>query len=238
MPPCTTLPLSSVEVQGRHEEVERTQGQPPFLPLNSFHNILANDGISLSKNSSARWATPHTDFIEVTNPKHHPSCHRRHWFGRPPRWQPSIDACPSLKLLAAAAWAWTTSTWNTHATKDRIAHPCASSQRGTTGPPSYRSVPARQQLMMDLRYDEFKTLKKAYGNPSRGTGIVGFGRIGRSLASYAGTWYTWPTTLLPDGKVDVVLEAKIAVNASRLDLNGVLLADGERTSLLKQTAAL
>ena len=90
-------------------------------------------------------------------------------------------------------------------------------------PDSNRQMPTRGA-------DEFKTLKKAYGKGSelRGKtlGIVGFGRIGRSLASYAlgcGMHVVAHDPFVTNGKVDVVVGGQtVTVDCPRLDLHELL----------------
>ena len=84
-------------------------------------NILANDGISPSGEQALREAghTLYTDFVEADQLE---SFIHTNDIGVLVRSatkvrQPLIDACPSLKFIGRGVSAWTTSMWNTHATK-------------------------------------------------------------------------------------------------------------------------
>ncbi len=164
-------------------------------------NILANDGISPSGLAALQSAghTVHTDFIEADALEAY--IHEHAIDGLLVRSatkvrQPLIDACPSLKFIGRGgvgmdnidvdyARSKGITVFNTPASSSQsvaelvMGHLFALSRFLNE---SYAAMPTRGA-------SEFKALKKAYGKGVELRGkrlaIVGMGRIGQSLASYA-----------------------------------------------------
>ena len=205
-------------------------------------NILANDGISPSGEQALRDAghTLYTDFIEADQLETFIHDHAIDGIlvrSATKVRQPLIDACPSLKFIGRGGVGMDNidveyarnqglTVFNTPAASSQsVAELVMGHLFGLARfqPDSNRQMPTRGA-------DEFKTLKKAYGKGSelRGKtlGIVGFGRIGRSLASYAlgcGMHVVAHDPFVTDGKVDVVVGGQtVTVDCQRLDLHELL----------------
>ena len=205
-------------------------------------NILANDGISPSGEQALRDAghTLYTDFIEADQLETFIHDHAIDGIlvrSATKVRQPLIDACPSLKFIGRGGVGMDNidveyarnqglTVFNTPAASSQsVAELVMGHLFGLARfqPDSNRQMPTRGT-------DEFKTLKKAYGKGSelRGKtlGIVGFGRIGRSLASYAlgcGMHVVAHDPFVTDGKVDVVVGGQtVTVDCPRLDLHELL----------------
>ncbi|MEC8113163.1 MAG: NAD(P)-dependent oxidoreductase, partial [Bacteroidota bacterium] len=151
--------------------------------------------------------------------------------------QPLIDACPTLKFIGRGGVGMDNidveyarnqglTVFNT---------PAASSQSVAELVMGHLFSLARFQhdsnrQMPAKGSDEFKSLKKAYGKGTelRGKtlGIVGFGRIGRSLASYAlgcGMHVVAHDPFVADGNVDVTVGGQtLTIDCPRLELNELL----------------
>ena len=205
-------------------------------------NILANDGISPSGEQALRDAghTLYTDFVEADQLESFIQTNDIHGIlvrSATKVRQPLIDACPSLKFIGRGGVGMDNidveyarnqglTVFNT---------PAASSQSVAELVMGHLFSLARFQhdsnRQMPTRGSaEFKTLKKAYGKGTelRGKtlGIVGFGRIGRSLASYAlgcGMEVVAHDPFVTDGRVECTWEARpLTVDCPRLELNDLL----------------
>ena len=205
-------------------------------------NILANDGISPSGEQALRAAghTLFTDFIDAGQLE--AFIHENAIDGILVRSatkvrQPLIDACPTLKFIGRGGVGMDNidveyarnqglTVFNT---------PAASSQSVAELVMGHLFSLARFQhdsnrQMPDKGSGEFKSLKKAYGKGTelRGKtlGIVGFGRIGRSLASYAlgcGMHVVAHDPFVADGNVDVTVGGQtLTIDCPRLELNELL----------------
>ena len=205
-------------------------------------SILANDGISPSGEQALRDAghTLFTDFIDADQLE--AFIHENAIDGILVRSatkvrQPLIDACPTLKFIGRGGVGMDNidveyarnqglTVFNT---------PAASSQSVAELVMGHLFSLARFQhdsnrQMPDKGSGEFKSLKKAYGKGTelRGKtlGIVGFGRIGRSLASYAlgcGMHVVAHDPFVADGNVDVTVGGQtLTIDCPRLDLNELL----------------
>ena len=164
-------------------------------------NILANDGISPSGAAALTAAghTLHTDFVDADRLE--AFIHEHAIDGVLVRSatkirQPLIDACPSLKFIGRGGVGMDNIDVEYARGKGLTVFntPAASSQSVAELVMGHLFSCARfladsNRQMPGRGAEEFKTLKKAYGKGTelRGKtlGIVGFGRIGRSLASYA-----------------------------------------------------
>ena len=164
-------------------------------------NILANDGISPSGAAAltASGHTLHTDFVDGNQLE--AFIHEHAIDGVLVRSatkirQPLIDACPNLKFIGRGGVGMDNIDVEYARGKGLTVFntPAASSQSVAELVMGHLFSCARfladsNRQMPGRGAEEFKTLKKAYGKGTelRGKtlGIVGFGRIGRSLASYA-----------------------------------------------------
>lgn len=164
-------------------------------------NILANDGISPSGAAAltASGHTLHTDFVDANQLE--AFIHEHAIDGVLVRSatkirQPLIDACPNLKFIGRGGVGMDNIDVEYARGKGLTVFntPAASSQSVAELVMGHLFCCARfladsNRQMPGRGAEEFKTLKKAYGKGTelRGKtlGIVGFGRIGRSLASYA-----------------------------------------------------
>ena len=205
-------------------------------------NILANDGISPSGEQALRDAghTLYTDFVEADQLESFIQTNDIHGIlvrSATKVRQPLIDACPSLKFIGRGGVGMDNidveyarnqglTVFNT---------PAASSQSVAELVMGHLFSLARFQhdsnrQMPTRGSGEFKTLKKAYGKGTelRGKtlGIVGFGRIGRSLASYAlgcGMKVVAHDPFVTDGNVNVqVGDQTLTVDCPRLELTELL----------------
>ena len=205
-------------------------------------NILANDGISPS-GAQALLDTGHTlytDFIEADHLE--AFIHEKAIDGILVRSatkvrQPLIDACPNLKFIGRGGVGMDNIDVE-YARNNGITvfnTPAASSQSVAELVMGHLFALARFQYdsnrqMPSHGSSDFKALKKAYGKGTelRGKtlGIVGFGRIGRSLASYAlgcGMNVVAHDPFVTDGKVDVsVGDQTVTVDCPRLSLDELL----------------
>ena len=164
-------------------------------------NILANDGISPSGEQALRDAghTLYTDFVEADQLESFIQTNDIHGIlvrSATKVRQPLIDACPSLKFIGRGGVGMDNIDVEYARGKGLTVFntPAASSQSVAELVMGHLFSCARfladsNRQMPGRGAEEFKTLKKAYGKGTelRGKtlGIVGFGRIGRSLASYA-----------------------------------------------------
>ncbi len=164
-------------------------------------NILANDGISPSGAAALTAAghTLHTDFVDADRLE--AFIHEHAIDGVLVRSatkirQPLIDACPSLKFIGRGGVGMDNIDVEYARGKGLTVFntPAASSQSVAELVMGHLFSCARfladsNRQMPGRGAEEFKTLKKAYGKGrelrGKTLGIVGFGRIGRSLASYA-----------------------------------------------------
>ena len=205
-------------------------------------NILANDGISPSGEQALRDAghALYTDFVEADQLESFIQTNDIHGIlvrSATKVRQPLIDACPSLKFIGRGGVGMDNidveyarnqglTVFNT---------PAASSQSVAELVMGHLFSLARFQhdsnrQMPTRGSGEFKTLKKAYGKGTelRGKtlGIVGFGRIGRSLASYAlgcGMKVVAHDPFVTDGNVNVqVGDQTLTVDCPRLELTELL----------------
>jgi D-3-phosphoglycerate dehydrogenase / 2-oxoglutarate reductase len=205
-------------------------------------NILANDGISPSgaKALLDSGHTLYTDFVEADQLE--AFVQENNIDGILVRSatqvrQPLIDACPNLKFIGRGGVGMDNIDVE-YARNNGIAvfnTPAASSQSVAELVMGHLFALARFQhdsnrQMPGRGAGEFKALKKAYGKGSelRGKtlGIVGFGRIGRSLASYAlgcGMNVVAHDPFVSDGNVDVVVGGQtLTVDCPRLPLDDLL----------------
>ena len=205
-------------------------------------NILANDGISPSGERALRDSghTLYTDFVEADQLESF--VHEYAIDGILVRSatqvrQPLIDACPSLKFIGRGGVGMDNIDVE-YARNNGIAvfnTPAASSQSVAELVMGHLFALARFQhdsnrQMPSRGTGDFKALKKAYGKGSelRGKtlGILGFGRIGRSLASYAlgcGMNVVAHDPFVSDGKVDVTVGGQtITVDCPRVSLDELL----------------
>ena len=205
-------------------------------------NILANDGISPSGEQALRDAghTLYTDFVEADQLESFIQTNDIHGIlvrSATKVRQPLIDACPSLKFIGRGGVGMDNidveyarnqglTVFNT---------PAASSQSVAELVMGHLFSLARFQhdsnrQMPTRGSGEFKTLKKAYGKGTelrdKTLGIVGFGRIGRSLASYAlgcGMKVVAHDPFVTDGNVNVqVGDQTLTVDCPRLELTELL----------------
>ena len=222
-------------------------------------NILANDGISPSGAQALRDSgyTLYTDFIEADQLE--AFIHEHAIDGILVRSatkvrQPLIDACPNLKFIGRGGVGMDNIDVE-YARNNGITvfnTPAASSQSVAELVMGHLFALARFQhdsnrQMPTRGTGDFKALKKAYGKGSelRGKtlGIVGFGRIGRSLASYAlgcGMNVVAHDPFVTDGNVDVTVEGQtVTVDCPRLSLDELLSTSDmvTCTSLHKRTEA-
>lgn len=205
-------------------------------------NILANDGISPSGEQALRAAghTLFTDFIDADQLE--AFIHENAIDGILVRSatkvrQPLIDACPTLKFIGRGGVGMDNIDVE-YARNQGLAvfnTPAASSQSVAELVMGHLFSLARFQhdsnrQMPAKGSGEFKSLKKAYGKGTelRGKtlGIVGFGRIGRSLASYAlgcGMHVVAHDPFVADGNVDVTVGGQtLTIDCPRLELNELL----------------
>jgi D-3-phosphoglycerate dehydrogenase len=205
-------------------------------------NILANDGISPSGEQALRDAghTLYTDFVEADQLESFIQTNDIHGIlvrSATKVRQPLIDACPSLKFIGRGGVGMDNidveyarnqglTVFNTPAASSQSVAELVMGQLFSLARfqhDSNRQMPTRGSA-------EFKTLKKAYGKGTelRGKtlGIVGFGRIGRSLASYAlgcGMKVVAHDPFVTDGKVNVqVGDQTLTVDCPRLELTELL----------------
>ena len=205
-------------------------------------NILANDGISPSGEQALRDAghTLYTEFVDAGNLQ--TFIHEHAIDGILVRSatkvrQPLIDACPTLKFIGRGGVGMDNIdvTYARNQGLTVFNTPAASSQSvaelvmghlfslARFQHDSNRQMPARGA-------GEFKALKKAYGKGTelRGKtlGIVGFGRIGRSLASYAlgcGMNVVAHDPFVSDGEVSVTVGGQtLIIDCPRLPLTELL----------------
>ena len=205
-------------------------------------NILANDGISPSGEQALRDAghNLYTDFVEADQLEKFIQDQAIDGIlvrSATKVRQPLIDACPSLKFIGRGGVGM-----------DNIDVEYARNQGLTVfNTPASSSQSVAELVMGHLfslarhHYDsnrqmpsrgakEFKNLKKAFGKGAelRGKtlGIVGFGRIGRSLASYAlgcGMNVMAHDPFVSNGTVELNVGGQtISVDCPRLDLNELL----------------
>ena len=164
-------------------------------------NILANDGISPS-GAKALQDAGHTLYTEFVAAEHLEAfLHEKAIDGVLVRSatkirRPLIDACPRLKFIGRGGVGMDNIDVEYARGKGLTVFntPAASSQSVAELVMGHLFSVARfladsNRSMPTKGHDGFKTLKKAFGKGTelRGKtlGIVGFGRIGRSLASYA-----------------------------------------------------
>ena len=205
-------------------------------------NILANDGISPSGAEALRNAghTLHTDFVDADHLQafiHEHSIDGVLVRSATKIRQPLIDACPNLKFIGRGGVGMDNIDVEYARNKGITVFntPAASSQSVAELVMGHLFAMARFQhdsnRQMPARgAGEFKALKKAYGKGTelRGKtlGILGFGRIGRSLASYAlgcGMNVVAHDPFVTDGNVDVTVgEHTITVDCPRLSLDELL----------------
>ena len=205
-------------------------------------NILANDGISPSGEQALREAghTLYTDFVEAEQLESFIQTNDIHGIlvrSATKVRQPLIDACPSLKFIGRGGVGMDNidveyarnqglTVFNTPASSSQSVAELVMGHLFSLARfqhDSNRQMPTRGNA-------EFKALKKAYGKGTelRGKtlGIVGFGRIGRSLASYAlgcGMDVVAHDPFVTDGRVAVHVGGQtIHVDCPRLELNDLL----------------
>lgn len=164
-------------------------------------NILANDGISPSGAQALRDAGHelYTSFVEADQLEafiHENNIHGILVRSATQVRQPLIDACPGLKFIGRGGVGMDNIDVE-YARNKGIAvfnTPASSSQSVAELVMGHlfslsRFLHHSNRAMPTKGHSDFKSLKKAYGKGTelRGKtlGIVGFGRIGRSLASYA-----------------------------------------------------
>ncbi len=205
-------------------------------------NILANDGISPSGAQALRDSghTLYTDFVEADQLQ--AFIHEHAIDGILVRSatkvrQPLIDACPNLKFIGRGGVGMDNIDVE-YARNNGITvfnTPAASSQSVAELVMGHLFALARFQhdsnrQMPTRGTGDFKALKKAYGKGSelRGKtlGIVGFGRIGRSLASYAlgcGMNVVAHDPFVTDGNVHVTVGGQtVTVDCPCLSLDELL----------------
>ena len=164
-------------------------------------NILANDGISPSGLKALKEAGHNitTDFIEADKLKAYINDNKIDGVlvrSATKIRQDLMDACPTLKFVGRGGVGM--DNIDVQYGRDKglkiFNTPSASSQSVAELVMSHifslsRSVHASNRTMPTEGVGGFKTLKKAYGKGfevrGKTLGILGFGRIGRSLASYA-----------------------------------------------------
>lgn len=205
-------------------------------------NILANDGISPSGEQALRDAghTLYTEFVDADNLQ--AFIHEHAIDGILVRSatkvrQPLIDACPTLKFIGRGGVGMDNidveyarnqglTVFNTPAASSQSVAELVMGHLFSLARfqhDSNRQMPARGA-------GEFKVLKKAYGKGTelRGKtlGIVGFGRIGRSLASYAlgcGMNVVAHDPFVSDGHVSVTVGGQtLTIDCPRLPLTELL----------------
>ena len=205
-------------------------------------NILANDGISPSGLEALKNAghSVFTDFIEAD--KLEGFINENSIDGILVRSatkvrQALMDACPTLKFVGRGGVGM--DNIDVEYGRDKgltiFNTPSASSQSVAELVMGHlfslsRSLHASNRTMPDEGHDNFKALKKAYGKGSelRGKtlGIIGFGRIGRSLASYAlgcGMKVVAHDIFATDGKVDLEIgEISFSVDCPLISLEEIL----------------
>ena len=164
-------------------------------------NILANDGISPSGLAALKEAghNVYTDFIDADNLEsfiNENSIDGLLVRSATKVRQPLMDACPTLKFVGRGGVGMDNIDVEYYRSKgiNVFNTPAASSQSvaelvmGSLFSLT-RSLHTSNRKMPSEGASNFKALKKAYGKGTelRGKtlGIVGFGRIGRALASYA-----------------------------------------------------
>lgn len=205
--------------------------------------ILANDGISpagIAKLEAAGVSVstdhvPQDQLIEAINTQGYVGLMVR---SATKVRQDLIDACPNLKMIGRGGVGMDNIDVDYARGKGLAVFntPAASSQSVAELVMGHlfdvaRSIFDSNRQMPGRGANEFKTLKKAYGKGTelRGKtlGIVGFGRIGRSLASYAlgcGMDVIACDPYAQDGKVTVMIGASqtVEVDVPRHDLEAVL----------------
>lgn len=205
--------------------------------------ILANDGISpagIAKLEAAGVTVstehvPQDQLIDVINTQGYVGLMVR---SATTVRQDLIDACPNLKMIGRGGVGMDNIDVDYARGKGLAVFntPAASSQSVAELVMGHlfdvaRSIFDSNRQMPARGASEFKKLKKAYGKGTelRGKtlGIVGFGRIGRSLASYAlgcGMDVIACDPYAQDGKVTVMIGASqtVEVDVPRYDLEAVL----------------
>ena len=193
-------------------------------------NILANDGISPSGLAALKEAghTVYTDFIDADNLEsfiNENSIDGLLVRSATKVRQPLMDACPTLKFVGRGGVGMDNidveygrskgiNVFNTPAASSQsVAELVMGSLFSLT-----RSLHESNRKMPSEGASNFKALKKAYGKGTelRGKtlGIVGFGRIGRALASYA----------LGCGMKVIAHDMKLGATSVDLDIAGISLS--------------
>lgn len=193
-------------------------------------NILANDGISPSGLAALKEAghTVYTDFIDADNLEafiNDNSIDGLLVRSATKVRQPLMDACPTLKFVGRGGVGMDNidveygrskgiNVFNTPAASSQsVAELVMGSLFSLT-----RSLHESNRKMPEEGSSNFKALKKAYGKGTelRGKtlGIVGFGRIGRALASYA----------LGCGMKVIAHDMKLGATSVDLDISGISLS--------------
>ena len=205
-------------------------------------NILANDGISPS-GAKALQDAGHTLYTEFVAAEHLEAfLHEKAIDGVLVRSatkirRPLIDACPGLKFIGRGGVGMDNIDVEYARGKGLTVFntPAASSQSVAELVMGHLFSVARfladsNRNMPTKGHDGFKTLKKAFGKGTelRGKtlGIVGFGRIGRSLASYAlgcGMKVVAHDPFVDNGAVEVVVGGQtLTIECARLPLMQLL----------------
>lgn len=205
-------------------------------------NILANDGISPSGEKALRDAG-HTLFTEFVDAEQLEAFIHEHAIdgilvrSATKVRQPLIDACPTLKFIGRGGVGMDNidveyarnqglTVFNTPAASSQSVAELVMGQLFSLARfqhDSNRQMPGRGS-------DEFKSLKKAYGKGvelrGKTLGIVGFGRIGRSLASYAlgcGMNVVAHDPFVNDGSVELSVGGQtLTIECPRVELNELL----------------